>query len=865
VADRQRFGHRSGRHRRLSMLSACAGRDAPVPVFGFAGVYPNEFNRHAAELGPKSRCNGSGKMIDFKRALVMSAAAVAFSAGNAPSALAQDDPRATQVAQAIEEIVVTARKREESLQDAPLSISAFSESAIDQLGVRNLQDIAKFTPGLSFQSQGTQVPGRYNSAVRFRGMFSEAARATQQLASVFIDGVFVSSGISSLGLEDVERVEIIKGPQSALFGRTTFGGAVNFITKKPSLEEYGGKLTASITDRRQFEATASVNGPLIKDRLAFGLSGRYYDKRGHYTSVTDGGRLGSEQTKSISGQLYATPAEGLELRFRANYFEDNDGPPASVFFPARLPEFGRLCTPTATRPFICGALPDLQDRYINLNTQLPEFVRNVLVNNSGNRPALRNTLRPDEQELVRESWRMSLSLDWEIPNTAFTLSTITGLSQEKANWIRDFDQFSTPFWFSADPQYHRIFSQEARIAYDNDGAFRALVGGNYIRQRFLNNGTGGVSTLPPGAPSVPPAGFISGGQQAYDRPNTKGIFGQVSYDFLEVFTASFEGRYQWDKIRTFAVAGQPPLEGKFKKFLPRAILQYKPTDDTNIYAVWSKGNNPGAVTADIATANANVRQQIATITGITDELVPEENITNYEVGVKQGFWDGRAQVNASGYLMKWKNQRSNVVAVVIDPGHPSAIFDPVRNAFTRTLNITLPIGETDLWGVELDATVIPVEGWEVRGTFNWAASEYKKFPNAGFATPIAGVNDLSGRETPRFPEFSGTISTNYTQSFSSTWDWFVGGEAIYTGKTWADQANLSYTKAYWTFNLRAGLERENLRLEAFVTNLTNEDQYPAAYRFTDFSVGLVINTALQGVTASLPDKRQFGLRATLNF
>lgn len=807
-------------------------------------------------------------MIGFKRALVMSAAAVAFTSWNAPVAFAQENPRGTQVAQAIEEIVVTARKREESLTDAPLSIAAFSSAALEEKGLSSLQDISKFTPGLNFSQQGTQLPGRYNSAVRFRGMFSEAARATQQLASVFIDGVFVTSGISSIGLEDVERVEIIRGPQSALFGRSTFGGAVNFITRKPSLEEFGGQISASITDRRRFETTASINGPIIKDVLAAQVSARYYDKRGHYVSATDGGRLGSENTKSISGQLLFVPTEGFEARFRANYFEDDDGQPASVFFPARLPEFGRLCTPTATRPFICGALPELQDRYINLNTQLPDSVRRVLVDNVANRPALTNALRPSEPGLLRESWRMSLSLDWEIGDTGFTASTITGLSQEKANWIRDFDQYNTPNWWSSDPQYHRSFSQEGRLAFDDGGWFRAIVGGNYVRQKFFNNGTGGVSMVPlPFAQSniTPGLGFISGGALALDKPYTYGIFGSVSVDFLEQFTASFEGRYQWDTIRTFTSATAPPLQGKFKKFLPRAILQWKPTDDTNVYITYAAGNNPGAVTADIATANASVRQQIVTLTGVTSELIPEENIKNYEAGVKQSFWDGRAQVNASGYFMKWTNQRSNVVAVVVDPGHPSAIFDPIRGQFTRTLNITLPIGVTHLWGVELDATVVPVEGLTLGATFNWAATEAVKFPNAGFATTIAGTNDLSGRATPRTPEFSGTLSANYTQPMNDNWNWFVGGEAIYIGKTYADQANLSWTDAYWNVNLRGGIENDAWRLEAFVTNVTGSKQYPAAYRFTDFSVGQVINTAIQGVTASLQDKRSFGLRGSFKF
>lgn len=796
-------------------------------------------------------------MVRLRLALGSSAALTVLCALSAPAMAQQENARSTQVAQAIEEIVVTARKREESLQDAPLSISAFSSAAIEEKGLRGLQDIASFTPGLKFNDQALAAPGRYNTSVRFRGMFSEAFRATEQLASVFVDGVFVTSGISSLGIEDVERVEIIKGPQSALFGRTTFGGAVNFVTTKPSLEEFGGKLSASITDRRQFEATASIDGPLVKDKVAFQMAGRYYDKRGHWKSATDGGRLGNQNTKAISGQLYSEPVEGLAIRWRGNYFTDSDGSPASVYFRGADPRFGAVCAPGATRAYICGALPKLQDSFIELNTRFVPFVNDVLVNNSTRSPALLNALRPNEPGLERKAWRMSLSLDYDIADTGFSFAAITGLSQEKAGWIRDFDQSGNDFWWSADPQYHRIFSQEARFAYDDGGWFRALVGGNYIKQKFFNSGSGGVALNPP--PPIASGLVYPATAFARDEPKTYGIFGSVAVDFLEYFTATFEGRYQWDKLFTFSPASNLALRGSFKKFIPRAILQYKPTDDLNFYITYAEGNNPGSIANQIATASADVRRQIAAATGVTSELIPEETIKNYEGGVKYAFLDGRAQLNASGYYMQWGNQRSTVAVTVNDPTATGGV---------RFLNISLPIGKTDLWGVELDATWVPVEGLTLQGTFNWAASEYVNFPNAGFAQFIAGTNNLTGRKTPGFPEFSGTFSANYTQPFSGDWNWFVGGELIYTGKQYSDQADLAWIKSNVKANLRGGFENDQFRIEAFVTNVTGSKAYPSSYRWSDFARApsvVLFSSQFQGVVAALPDKRQFGLRASFTF
>ena len=140
----------------------------------------------------------------------------------------------------ITEVVVTARKRDETLHEVPLAISVFSSENLEAFGASTLEDIAARTPGFQYVPQGGQRPGRVHTALRFRGMDINSSSATQQLATMFIDGIPVANGLGGVGLEDIERVEVIKGPQSAFFGRSTFGGAVNYITKNPSSSEYQG-------------------------------------------------------------------------------------------------------------------------------------------------------------------------------------------------------------------------------------------------------------------------------------------------------------------------------------------------------------------------------------------------------------------------------------------------------------------------------------------------------------------------------------------------------------------------------------------------------------------------------------------------
>jgi iron complex outermembrane receptor protein len=172
-------------------------------------------------------------MITSRSALV---AALPLAAWATPSMAQQasDDAGANDP----NEIIVTARKKEESLQDTPVAITAFTEQAIEEAAFTSLADVSLQTPGFQFNSQGGQEPGRYNTQLRFRGMNTSQFSPSFATGALFIDGVYVLNGGTSVSLLDVERIEVIKGPQSAQFGRNTFGGAVNFVTRTPSVTDH---------------------------------------------------------------------------------------------------------------------------------------------------------------------------------------------------------------------------------------------------------------------------------------------------------------------------------------------------------------------------------------------------------------------------------------------------------------------------------------------------------------------------------------------------------------------------------------------------------------------------------------------------
>ncbi|MFW5661076.1 MAG: TonB-dependent receptor plug domain-containing protein, partial [Oceanicaulis sp.] len=179
----------------------------------------------------------------------------------APAVFAQDEN-----VEVTDTITITARKRDETLENAPVTVTAFNDAAIEARGLTDIEDVSRFSPGFFFTPQGSQRGGRSESVIRFRGMDINDVSPTQQLASVFMDGVYVSGGVASIGFEDVERIEVIKGPQSAYFGRSTFGGAVNFITRDPA-DTLGLRSRIEVAEGETLDARASIEGPILGDAV----------------------------------------------------------------------------------------------------------------------------------------------------------------------------------------------------------------------------------------------------------------------------------------------------------------------------------------------------------------------------------------------------------------------------------------------------------------------------------------------------------------------------------------------------------------------------------------------------------------------
>jgi len=234
----------------------------------------------------------------------------------------------------IDEIVVTARKMEESLQDVPMSVTAFSSQDIDRKGINNISDVARLTPSLQFDESFAQSDTR----IVVRGLSPSRGR---QNVALLLDGIDVSSeAITSSGgslllntrLVDIERIEVVLGPQMALYGRSAFNGAIQYITKDPS-DSLETQVKFDVAEDARYSATASVSAPLIGDALGFRLNGAWWDEEGFYENSITGKKIGGDKGYGLALTFDSNIGDNLSFKFRTEYTDDEGQPSAQAFLP----------------------------------------------------------------------------------------------------------------------------------------------------------------------------------------------------------------------------------------------------------------------------------------------------------------------------------------------------------------------------------------------------------------------------------------------------------------------------------------------------------------------------------------------------
>ena len=726
-------------------------------------------------------------------------------------AIAYNSPPSFAQELALEEIIVTARKREENLQSLPLTVTALTNEDIYDRGVNDILDLADYTPGFYTETVGGRDANPY-----FRGLVVNTSVVDRQNSSVFVDGFFVLGTAATFGFNNIERVEVLKGPQSALFGRATFGGAVNYITKSPG-DELEFDAVFDLGEHSRSDTAVTVSGPLFgTDTLKALVSARYYEFGGEWTNVAaleDNATVGDERTQAISGKLLWEPNDQLTVTLFGSWAEDDDGAPPTLSLPESLDNclFYNSSIPLG---YICGELPSDLDTVEQNNKRVAERFGEPV-------GQLQTTRRYTAQldYVTRNDWTFELRAGSN-QQTVYTIVDATySDSIGVPNGIGGTGGlvFGSVGLVEANRSYDGFQDQSLQFKITAPGSERlsAFAGVSYYEHDILGRNL----RLTPSRPF--------GQVQSSRHIENYSVFSSVTYDLNEHFAVGLDVRWQKDDVRDSTAEFEPqtPAEvpslgsnedvdafefdtASFSRFLPRFIVDFKPNKDVTFYGVISQGNKPGFFNNRAVAINLGI-----------SPTVEEETIWNYEAGAKTLWMDGRLLLNAAVYYLDWSNQQ---------------IRQTFLDAQGQDSAITTNAGETEVYGVELETSFLATENWLFSGSIGYAAPEYKFFVEETFAPELGVSPDLAGNEPYRYPDWQIQLSADYNRPGAfSGWDFFARTDLNMVGKRWSEIYNLSYLGWEYKWNLRTGLQNDNWKLTAYVNNILDDRTLAGSFRFRD--------------------------------
>ena len=765
----------------------------------------------------------------------------------------------------IEEIVVTARKIEESIRDVPATVNALTESALEERGIVSLQDVADATPGFDF----AQAFGRNDFRPVIRGQANVLGRAN---AGLFVDGIIIEEGNSSLPLAALERVEVVKGPQSALYGRSTLAGAINYVLKGPS-DTFDAEASVQVGERDFSRVEAHVSGPL-SEMSGFAVTVSRYQRGGEYDNTSPGGaedEVGEEETTSFTGVLTFDPSDQLSVRLHGIYEDTDDAHYAIGMLPSsfnncyRVPQDTMQPAPPAGTPeasanwgrsgpngagyggsgYYCGSVD----------------VGNVLDRgDAGEGTSLRTDFFPagfPSAGSTRESRRLGLRFDWNL-NENMSLTSITGYNNVKEQLSQDQSfggggSFGPVIGFvTFENDDFEDFSQEIRLRGEQGNALRYSAGAYYYDSESSGDvvGSGGADAARRSDPANNPPR-----DDGASEITSMSLFGSIEYDISDQMTLGAEVRYNEDEFDTTPAGGTSAVNGTFDAFLPKVTLSYKPSDDMLIYGNIAVGNKPGTLNTDSRIPDS-------------DRPVDEETAVSYEAGIKSLWMDGRVETNVAIYTIEWEDMQLTSTRAFDQP-----------DGTVETTSILENVGESSINGLELDVTMSLTEYWDARIAYALTDSEIETFVQSvdaggvvqnGFreAALIGGYSAngdvvISGTHLPHTAKHQASLSTRFHGQVNADWGWFVRADWNYNSERYAQVYNLADTGTREILNLRAGVEGERMSFELWVDNALDDDTSPALIRYVNVIARPPF--VLRGIGATLPEQRRAGatVRVTL--
>lgn len=654
----------------------------------------------------------------------------------------------------LEEIVVTAQKREESIQDVPISMTALTSDFVLDSGLTSFSGIAQYAPNVSINA----VTDSRSTALRIRGIGSDQTNAgIDSSVGVFIDGIYQGrTGLAaSAGLLDIERIEVLRGPQGTLFGKNTAAGAFNITTKKPDFDEKGMMIEALYGDYNQREVRGWINLPLVEDRIATRLAG-YATRRDFFDDNLAGGGRNDSDTNGFRSHTRFLITDNLDLLLTGDYGTGQDqccaadivtydGPPNldTTFGPFNSPdgsEVGSLSESTG-RP-----LPekvDPFDRTVDANT---ETINSTLF------------------------WGITLDLNYDLNDYGIRWLTAHRRFQSLSQLDGDFSNYDAVL-LSTDEDFLQ-WSSELQLISPAGEDLEYVVGAYFYYQKDLTKGK--LAVLPEwvdASPAIGPAlaaSSIDGESYNLDTNTHKtrsyGLFGQGSYHFTDQLSLTVGLRITYEEklrdgsqIATLKIDAGPFGPDTFYdddlsvwNFSPMTVLQYKPTEDSMTFFKFARGFKSGGFN----------QQRVPE--GVSTQFDDEE-ATDFELGFRSTWFDRMLTLNATGFYI---------------------IYDKFQaQAFDGSALTVTNAGKLNSYGIETDFFLVPHETTTIGGAVGWNVAEYDNFRDSPctadqtFAArlstgniflPVECTQDLSGRRLDNAPRVTASLYGQFEHAISST-------------------------------------------------------------------------------------------------
>lgn len=777
----------------------------------------------------------------LNKALGASVLAIAWAASAAP-AFAQSESE--NQAEDRDTIVVTAQKKAENVQDVPIAITALNAAALAAARVEDSKD-------LQFNAPNVTLSANRNITIRGVGSASYGGTGDTNIG-VLVNGVFLQSGSSFGEFFDMERIEVLRGPQGTLFGRNTTGGVINFVTRRPT-DQFEGYVEIQGESPRGVRANAAINIPLA-DGLYQRFAANYINRDGYTKNLVDDTMVDGRNQFTLRSSTRFEPSDATTVDLTLTYFrEDSNRQEAVKSLCTPDPTFG--CSPNS----VSAAFPT--NNFLIDNFLLGGRVRaGTYAANPTSLREVRIDVKPFQKA---EDFLATLEINQELGD--LTLTSVTGLRDGNNSSERDFDQGYRPnafnpgtfgthvipdagngngvmtYLLSGRPvtttDYRtsqtgggtrKQFSQELRLASRFDGAFNFIFGGFYLNSRS----SGYVDTWTPANRTF---GAVSKFDTRLGQVKSYAVFGEAYVDLAENLKLTGGLRYTHDEKHIETASGTFALnpyfigDAEFDKVTGRAILNWNPTlsftQDTNVYLSFSRGFKSGGFNPG----------------NNTIPVFESEVIDAYELGIKNTFMDGKGRLNLALFNYEYSNL---IVGNLVG---------------TAVANTNIP--KSRVRGLEAELVYTPIEPLRLEASLGLLNATVRSDYRSSDPSRGGALFQIQGNQLPNAPRRTLKLAAEYTIDTGS--DWTVRPRVDFYSQSGfhSREFNVPADRVGSWSQLDASIQIANSgkdwSVTAFVKNLTNEDSI----------TWLEVNSNLVGSfrSAFLLDPRTFGLSLRVGF